>query len=68
MVDIEINKEIVHDAINYFASNNLEIEFLEDTNLYHVFDNSTSAQYTSEELVLQYLRETKRRYNNKVYW
>ena len=68
MVDIEINKEIVHDAINYFASNNLEIEFLEDTNLYHVFDNSTSSQYTSEELVLQYLRETKRRYNNKVYW
>ena len=68
MVDIEINKEIVHDAIDYFSSNNLEIEFLDDVNMYHVFDNSTSAQYTSEELVLQYLRETKRRYNNKVYW
>lgn len=63
-----INKEIIQDSIDYFSSKNLEIEFLEDTNLYHVFDNSTSAQYTSEELVLQYLRETKRRYNNKVYW
>ena len=63
-----VNKEIIQDAIEYFASNNLEIEFLCDVNMYHVFDNSISAQYTEEELVLQYLRETKRRYNNKVYW
>lgn len=63
-----VNKETIQDAIDYFSSNNLEIEFLDDVNMYHVFDNSISAQYTEEELVLQYLRETKRRYNNKVYW
>lgn len=63
-----VNKEIIQDAIDYFSNKNLEIEFVEESDLYHVFDNNASAEYTEEELVLQYLRETKRRYNNKVYW
>lgn len=68
MVNIDINTEIIQDAINYFASNKLEIELLEDINMYKVFNNSICFKCTEEELVLQYLRETKRRYNGKIYW
>lgn len=68
MVAIVLNNEIIQDALNYFKNQNFEIEYIKENKEYEVFDYNTNTSYTEEELVLQYLRETKRRYNNKVYW
>lgn len=67
-MNLLINNEIVEDALNYFKGKKLEIEYIEEDKEYRVFDFNTDAMYTQEELVLQYLRETKRRYNGKMYW
>lgn len=67
-MDLIINDEIIEDALNYFRSKRLEIEYIEEEREYRIFDFFTDALYTEEELILQYLRETKRRYNGKTYW
>lgn len=67
-MNLLINNEIVEDALNYFRSNKMEIEYIEEDKEYRLFDFYTDALYTQEELVLQYLRETKRRYCGKMYW
>ena len=67
-MDLIINDEIIEDALNYFRSKKLEIEYIEEEREYRIFDFFTDALYTEEELILQYLRETKRRYNGKTYW
>lgn len=67
-MDLTINNEIVADALNYFQEKKLEIEYITEDKMYRIFDFYTDAQYTDKELVLQYLRETKRRYQDKMYW
>lgn len=67
-MNIEITYEVVKNALDYFAENNLEIDWVDDMEQYHLHDYSTSAYYTKEELVLQYLRETKRRFNGEIIW
>ena len=67
-MNIEINDEIIEDALFYFAENNLEINWADDIEQYHLHDYNTYAYYTKEELVMQYLRETKRRYKGEIIW
>lgn len=67
-MNLLLNDEIIEDALNYFRNKNLEIEYLEENEEYRLFDFYTDALYTEEELVIQYLRETKRRYCGKMYW
>lgn len=67
-MDLILNNEIIEDALNYFRSQSFEIEYIEENKEYKTFDYHSSFEYTEQELVLQYLRETKRRYNNKTYW
>lgn len=67
-MDLILDNDIINDALNHFRNNKFEIEYIEELNEYKIFDYFASFQYTEEELVLQYLRETKRRYKNKIYW
>lgn len=67
-MNLLVNDEIIDDALNYFKSKKLEIEYLEEEREYRIFDFFTDALYSEEELILQYLRETKRRYMGKMYW
>lgn len=67
-MNLLINEEIIEDALNYFRGKKLEIEYIEEEREYRIFDFFTDALYTEEELVIQYLRETKRRYCGKMYW
>lgn len=67
-MDLVLNNEIIDDALSFFQEKKLEIEYIEEDKMYKVFDFNTEALYTDEELVVQYLRETKRRYMGKMYW
>lgn len=67
MIGIVLNNEIIEDALKYFRNENFEIEYIKETQEYKIFDYHSSFEYTEEELVLQYLRETKRRYKGKTY-
>lgn len=67
-MELLLNREIIEDALDYFRNKKLEIEYISEYEEYRLFDFYTDACYTKEELVLQYLRETKRRYMGKMYW
>ena len=67
-MSIKITDEVVKNALDYFAENDIEIDWIGDVEQYHLHDYNTSVYYTKEELVLQYLRETKRRYEGKIIW
>lgn len=51
-MSIEINDEVVKDALEYFAENSLEIDLIENMNQYHLHNYNISAYYTKEELVI----------------